>query len=300
MRGDGRFIAVMVTPAVALLALFYLWPLGENLRISFTDLSLLQLRTGGKFVGLANYREFLVSPGIGQLLLNTFVWLTALSVALRLLLGLGIALLLHSRIVRRVRMATIARVAILVPWATPPVVAVIIWRWLLQAPDGPVNRALLALGLVHDPIAFFADLRMVWPSLLTIIVWNTVPLFAMALLAGLQAVPLDLYEAAELDGASKPAQFRHITLPYLAPTLLVLGLTSVFWTFNNFIYVWLATGAGPGTFTNVMATETYIRSFVDFRLGYGAAVGMVMAALMAVFGLFYFSLVGRRQMDAAL
>lgn len=300
MCGDRRFIAVMVTPAVAILALFYLWPLGENLRISLTDLTLLQLRGGGHFVGLANYREFLASPGTGQLLLNTFFWLTAVSVALRLVIGLGIALLLHSRIVRRVRMVTIARVAILVPWATPPVVAVIIWRWLLQAPDGPVNRALIALGLVHDPIAFFADLRTVWPSLITIIVWNTVPLMALALLAALQGVPIDLYEAAELDGASKAMQFRHITLPFLSPTLLVLGLTSVFWTFNNFIYVWLATGAGPGTFTNVMATETYIRSFVDFRLGYGAAVGMVMAALMAVFGLFYFRLVGRRQMEAAL
>lgn len=290
----------MVTPAVAILALFYLWPLAENLRISFTDLTLLQLRSGGHFVGLANYREFLANPGNGQLLLNTFFWLTAVSVLLRLVIGLGIALLLHSRIVRRARMVTIARVAILVPWATPPVVAVIIWRWLLQAPDGPVNRLLVALGILHDPIAFFADLRTVWPSLITIIVWNTVPLMALALLAALQAVPADLYEAAELDGASKPMQFRHITLPFLAPTLLVLGLTSVFWTFNNFIYVWLATGAGPGTFTNVMATETYIRSFVDFRLGYGAAVGMVMAALMAVFGLFYFRLVGRRQMEAAL
>ncbi|MBS7707361.1 carbohydrate ABC transporter permease [Chelatococcus asaccharovorans] len=300
MRGDRLFITVMLGPALIILALFYLWPMVENLRVSFTDLTLLRLRVGGQWIGLANYEEFITSPETGRLMMNTFIWLTAISVAVRLLLGLAIALIVNTPLVRHLRLATLARIAILVPWATPPVVAIIIWRWLLEAPNGALNSVLLALGLIDTPIAFLADLRTVWPSVIAIVVWNTVPLIALSLLASLQAVPADLYEAAELDGATRSAKFWHITLPFLKPTIVVLGLTSVFWTFNNFVYVWLATGAGPGTFTNVLATEIYIRSFVDFRLGYGAAIGIVMALIMAVFGYFYFRMIGRRQIEEVL
>ena len=126
------------------------------------------------------------------------------------------------------------------------------------------------------------------------------PLVALSLLSSLQGVPEDLYEAAELDGATHWQVFRYITLPFLMPAILVLGLMSVFWSFNNFVYVWLATGAGPGTFTNVLATEVYIKAFVDFRLGYSSAIGMVMALVMAVFGAVYLRLVARRQLEESL
>ncbi len=262
MRGQRRFIVGMLAPAFVVLALFYVYPTVQNLALSFTDLSLLGLKRGGNSVGLDNYREFLTSRDFGQLLFNTVVWLTALSVGLRLLFGLGIALLLNSPLLRRWRLATIAKVAVLVPWATPPIVAVVIWRWMLEPQNGVVNAALRKLGIVDNPVAFFADLRTVWPSIVTVIVWNTVPLVALSLLASLQSIPDELNEAAALDGASRWQQFRYVTLPFLMPTIVVLTLMSVFWTFNNFVYVWLATGAGPGTFTNVLATEIYIKAFV--------------------------------------
>ena len=131
-------------------------------------------------------------------------------------------------------------------------------------------------------------------------VWNTVPLVALSLLSSLQSIPDEYNEAAELDGATRWQQFRFITLPFLMPTIIVLALMSVFWTFNNFVYVWLATGAGPGTFTNVLATEVYIKAFVDFRLGYSSAIGMVMAVVMAVFGIVYLRLVARQQLEESL
>jgi multiple sugar transport system permease protein len=300
MRGERLFIALMLAPAFVILALFYAYPTFQNLAQSLTDLSLLRLRQGGDWVGLDNYREFLTSPDFGHLLFNTVIWLTALSVVLRMLIGLGMALLLNSPVLKRLRLGTAAKLAILVPWATPPIVAVIIWRWMLDAQNGIVNDILLRLGIVEDPVAFFADLRTVWPSVITIIVWNTVPLVAISLLASLQSIPEELNEAAALDGASRWQQFRHITLPFLMPTIMVLTLTSVFWTFNNFVYVWLATGAGPGTFTNVLATEIYIKAFVDFRLGYSSAVGIVMALVMAVFGVIYYRLVAQSELKDAL
>jgi multiple sugar transport system permease protein len=156
------------------------------------------------------------------------------------------------------------------------------------------------LHLVDDPVAFFADLRTVWQSIVTVIVWNTVPLIALSLLASLQSIPDELNEAAALDGASRWQQFRYITLPFLMPTVVVLTLMSVFWTFDNFVYVWLATGAGPGTFTNVLATEIYIKAFVDFRLGYSSAVGIVMAVVMAIFGVVYYRFVAPRELEDSL
>jgi len=296
---ERLFITTMLLPSMVLLALFYGYPIFDNLRISFTDLSLLGMKKGGNWIGLANYRELFRSGDLGHILFNTFIWLTATSVLLRLLIGLGIALLLNTRALKMLRLASIARFALLIPWATPPIVAVVIWRFLLER-NGFVNEALMGLGIVHQPIAFLADMRTVWPSIMAIMLWNTVPLIALSLLSSLQTVPEEYYEAAELDGATNWQMFRFVTLPFLMPALLVLGLMSVFWSFNNFVYVWLATGAGPGTFTNVLATEVYLKAFVDFRLGYSSAIGMVMAAVMGAFGILYLRLVARRQLEETL
>jgi multiple sugar transport system permease protein len=228
---------------------------------------------------------------------NTVFWLTFVTVAMRLLLGLAIAMLIQSRRLKRWRMTAIVRLALIIPWAIPPIVAVAVWRWLLDPTVGPVNRLLVNLGLIDNPVAFFANLHTVWPSIVTIVVWNTVPIAAISLLAALQAIPEDLYEAAGLDGADQWQKFRFITLPWLVPTLSVLALMSTIWTFNNFVYVWLATGAGPGTYTNVLATEIYIRAFTDTRFGYSAAIGVVMAVAMAALGAVYFKTFGARAID---
>jgi multiple sugar transport system permease protein len=293
------FITTMLLPSMVLLVLFYGYPIFDNLRISFTDLSLLGMKKGGNWVGLANYGELFRSGDLGHILFNTFVWLTVTSVVLRLLMGLGIALLLNTRALKTLRHASVARFALLIPWATPPIVAVVIWRFLLER-NGFVNKALMALGIVDQPIAFLADMRTVWPSIIAIMLWNTVPLIALSLLSSLQTVPEEYYEAAELDGATNWQMFRFVTLPFLMPAILVLGLMSVFWSFNNFVYVWLATGAGPGTFTNVLATEVYLKAFVDFRLGYSSAIGMVMAVIMGAFGILYLRLVAQRQLEETL
>jgi multiple sugar transport system permease protein len=300
MRRERMFIGAMLAPAFLILGVFYVYPMLYNLDVSFTDLSLLRLRQGGSFVGFDNYRDLLTSRELGHVLFNTVVWLTALSVAVRLVLGLAMALLLNSPVLQRLKVGTAAKLAIVVPWATPPIVAVVIWRWMLDPQNGVINALLVRLGLVSEPIPFLADLRTVWPAVVTIIVWNTVPLVALSLLASLQSVPEELNEAAAIDGASRYQQFRFVTLPFLMPTIVVLALMSVFWTFNNFVYVWLATGAGPGTFTNVLATEVYIKAFVDFRLGYSSAVGVVMALIMALFGTLYFRLVAERELKEAL
>ena len=287
----------MLLPTFAILFAFYLYPTLYNLELSLTDITLLRLRQGGENVGLANYAEFLQSSSFFDIAINTVVWLTAVSVIVRLILGLLIAMLLNSEFLRRIRMTTIARLILLVPWATPPIVAVIAWRWLFDPTHGAINAFLLSTGLISDPVAFLADLKTVWPAINTIIIWNTTPLVAVSLLAALQTIPEEQVEAAAIDGATGWQQFRFVTLPYLMPTISVLGLMSVIWTFNNFVYVWLATGAGPGTFTNVLATEIYIRAFIDLRIGYSSAIGVAMAVVMAAFGALYFRFFGLSDMQ---
>ena len=282
----------MLFPTFLVIVGFYIYPTLYNLELSFTDITLLKLRKGGDWVGLANYWEFLRSSSFFDIALNTVFWLTAVSVTCRMILGLLFALLLNASFLKRMKLSTLARLILLVPWATPPVVAVIAWRWMFDPTHGAINSWLLSTGLISDPIAFVSNLSTVWPSINTIIVWNTTPLVAISLLAALQTVPQELNEAASIDGATKFQEFRFITLPYLIPTLSVLTLMSVIWTFNNFVYVWLATGAGPGTFTNVLATEVYLKAFVDLRIGYSAAIGVTMAVVMALFGALYFRLFG--------
>lgn len=292
---DRLFVALMLAPIFFFLIFFYGYPTLFNLYNSFTDLNLMGLKKGGEFVGFEHYAELLTSRDFFRVLWNTLFWLTAVSVSIRLLLGLLLALLLNSEVLRRYRLTTVSRVLLLVPWATPPIVAVVVWRWLLDGRQGIVNDWLMSLGLIDQPIAFLASIHTVWPALILIIIWNTLPLVTLTFLAALQSVPPELLEAAEMDGAGVFNRFFHVTLPHLMPTVVVMTLLLIFWTFNNFVYVWLATGAGPGLFTNVLATEIYIKGFIDFELGFSSAVGMVMAVMMGVFGLFYFRYVAMRE-----
>ena len=288
-------VPLMLAPSFVFLIFFYGFPTLSNLFYSFTDLSLLGLKKGGSYIGFKNYIELFTSKDFFRVFWNTFFWLTVFSVSLRIFLGLLLALLLNSPTLRFYRLTTISRIILLVPWATPPIVAVVVWSWLLDGRHGVINKTLLDFGIIETPVAFLANIHTVWPSIIIIILWNTLPLVTLTFLAGLQSVPNELIEAANIDGAGVFNRFYHVTLPHLMPTIVVMSLLLVFWTFNNFVYVWLSTGAGPGLFTNVLATEIYIKGFIDFELGFSSAVGMLMAGMMAFFGLIYFRFVALRE-----
>ena len=285
----------MLAPTFFFLICFYIYPTIFNIENSLTNLSLFGLRRGGSWVGIANYIELVTNPDFRGVLWNTVVWLTIVGVSVRLVTGLGLAFLVTSRTLRKYRLQTVARVLLLVPWATPPIVAILIWRWMLDTRVGIVNALLTRLGFLDQPIAFLASADWVWPALITIITWNTLPLVTLTFVASLQGLPVELVEAAEADGATRLQLVRFVYLPHLKPAIVVMALMSTFWTFNNFIYVWLTTGAGPGLYTNVMATEVYIKAFIDGRLGYSSAVGVLMATIMVAFGLVYLRVVAQRE-----
>jgi len=286
----------MLVPAFFFLIMFYIYPTLYNLVNSFTDLNLFALRKGGSWIGIDNYIELFKEKEFIRVLYNTVVWLTVIGVSVRIVLGILLAFLINSATLKKYRLTALFHVALMIPWATPPIVAVVIWRWMLDPQVGIVNKLLVAAGVISEPVAFLSNINFVWPALITIITWNTLPLVTLTFLASLKSLPGELLEAAAVDGASKFQRALYIILPHMMPAIIIMILMSTFWTFNNFVYVWLTTGAGPGTFTNVMATEVYLKAFVDGRMGYSSALGIVMAAIMTFFGILYLRMIMRRNL----
>jgi multiple sugar transport system permease protein len=279
-----------------MLVLLFLVPAGYNVWLGFHRLTPYDALGDGEWVGLDNFAQVLTSDLTRVSLGNTVFWQTLLTVALRLLLGLGLAVLLQARVLRRLHVLGVARTMVLIPWMIPPTVAVAAWRWLLDGQSGLVNQVGLRLGLIDQGIPYLADTSTVWWCVAAIITWRELPFVVIVLMAALQAIPQDQYEAAAIDGAGGVRSFRYVTLPGLRPVLAITGLMITIQSFNNFVYVWLSTGGGPGTYTQVLATQLYTAAFIDNELGTGAAIGLLMTMCMIIFALVYL-LVLQRQND---
>ena len=285
---------LLLLPALVILLFFFLWPAVYNFILSLQKISLFELAKGGTWVGIDNYVELLRDPMTHLTLRNTIFWLTIMTVGLRLVLGLAFAQLLNSEALRRWRLTWLARSMVLIPWVTPPVVAVAAWKWMLHPRFGAINQILLHFGVIDQGIPFLVRTSTVWWAIVAIVVWRELPFVIITLLAGLQSIPVDLYDAARVDGASEWRVYLHVTLPLLRPVLVVITLLTTIWTYNNFVYVWLTTQGGPGNFTQVLATQMYTEAFTNYRLGYGAAVGVLMSVTMLLFSIVYFVTVFRR------
>lgn len=277
------------------IGVLFIFPAIYNVVLAFQKLTPYDAPGDATWAGWSNFTALLHNPETGQSAFNTVFWLTAVTVAIRLVIGMALALLLQSQVLHRWKLRGVARTMVLVPWMIPPVVAVASWRWLLDANTGVLNHVLVATGLIDRGVPFLADTSTVWWSVIAILVWRELPFVVIVLLAGLQSIPKDQYEAAALDSAGAWASYRHVTLPHLRPVVTVVVLMTVIQTFNNFVYVWLATGGGPGTYTQVLATQLYSAAFIGNNLGQGAAIGLVMSAVMAVFALAYLRVSGRRE-----
>ncbi|MFQ5896435.1 MAG: carbohydrate ABC transporter permease, partial [Nitrospinota bacterium] len=242
---------LLVIPAFAFIAIFALYPVGRTLWLSFHRHILVLPELGESFVGLANYRRLLQDPSALDSLAFT-VGFVLLSTLLELLLGLGVALVLH----RQFRGRGWVRAAALVPWALPTVVASQMWRFMLNDQYGLVNRLLFGTDVAAYP-AWLADPWGARAAILVADVWKTTPFAAILLLAGLQTIPEELYEAASVDGAGPWKRFFSVTLPMLRPALLVALLFRTIDAFRVFDLVFVMTQGGPGGATSVLQFYGY-------------------------------------------
>jgi trehalose/maltose transport system permease protein len=273
----------MALPMLVVLIAVAGWPLARTIGFSLTDAELAQLGAG-RFVGLDNYLgpEGLLRDGDWwRSVVNTLVF-AALSVSLETLLGLGVALLLN----RPSRIRTLLRAAMLVPWAIPTVVSAKMWSWMLHDQFGIVNHWLMALGLFAAPPAWTADPQL---SLLTIVmvdVWKATPYMALLILAALQMVPPDCYEAARVDGVPAWTVFRRITLPLILPGVLVAMVFRTLDALRVFDLIYVMTSNARAT----RSMSVYVREqLIDFGLvGYGSAAATLlffMIALVTILGM---------------
>jgi multiple sugar transport system permease protein len=268
------------------------WPVLYAGWLSLHEVSLRQLRTGEMpFTGLANYAR-LFRDDVFWLALSHTVVFVAISVTLELVIGLAIALVIDDE---RVPLSRVTRLLLLVPWGVPPVVNGLLWSFVFHAQYGYLNRALLALGVVREPVNWLGDPALAMGAVIVAYVWRTTPFNVLLYHAGLRGIPRDYYEAASVDGASGWRGFWHITLPLLRPIIAVTLVLRTVFGFMVFDEIFAITQGGPGNATWVAAWYTYRTAFQPpFNIGLGSASAWVLAVILAVAALAYVRLIGRR------
>lgn len=273
-----RSAYIFLAPSIVILLLVAAWPLIRTIWLSFTDatLSLEDIN----WVGFANFKGVLQDPNWWRSVYNT-VTFAAISVTLETLLGLGIALLLHKAFWGR----GLLRAAVMVPWAIPTVVSAKMWSWMFHDLYGVINDILIKFSIIKEPIAWLADPILSMGAIIFVDVWKTTPFMTLLLLAGLQSVPLQVYQSAAVDGAGPFRTFWKITLPLIKPALVVAVIFRCLDALRIFDLVYIMTSNSRDTSTmSVYARE----NMIDFQdMGYGSAASVLIFAFIALFTVIY-------------
>ncbi|GAB3848286.1 carbohydrate ABC transporter permease [Dactylosporangium cerinum] len=272
-----------VAPAWLYVAVFYLYPLATNVRMGFQDFTVTSFYTGvAPFVGLRNYREVFRDPAFAGTVTNTVLF-TAGSLLLQF--GIGLALAVFFK--RNFPLGGALRSLLLVPWLLPLVVSGTAWRWILETDSGVLNRTLLNLHLVSEPVPWLASTDLSLTAVTLVNVWVGIPFNMVILYGGLQAIPAELYEAAQLDGAGAWHRFRRVTLPLLRPVTTVVLTLGLIYTLKVFDVIMVLTQGGPADSSQTLTTYSYDLSFQQLAFGHGAAVGNVLVLVAIVFAVAY-------------
>ena len=278
------FAWILLIPAVLYVAAIVAYPLVDTFILSFTDAS---LRRTTEWVGWANY-EKIFNPRFGEVILRTFIW-TFLSVGIKMCIGTFGAVLLNAAVPGR----ALFRLLTMPPWIVPMAIGIFMWGWMYNGQFGMISGLLQRFGIVDGPVAFLAyGNTAFWATIITD-VWIGVPLVTIYLLAAMQSVPQDLYEAAWTDGASRFYRFRRITMPMIVPALITISMISLISTFNSFDIIWILTQGGPSGETTTMIIDTYRTAIGSKKYGEGAARAVVICIFLSLFCIAYFRVTRR-------
>lgn len=289
MSEKNIFCYLMIAPAMILTGLLGVYPMISSMIMSFRSYDLLTVRTkGSDWVGLRNYEDILSDDRFLQTISQTVIF-TILAVAISVSMGLFLAQIINAKF----RGRAIVRTLIFTPWFVPPVVASVVWIWLLNTNSSPFNSLLIDLGLIDRNVRFLTNSDTWGPfsipmmSIVAVRVWNGIPFIVIFLLAGLQSIPKSLYEAADMDGANILQKFRHVTLPMLWPVMMVLLALLFMGGFGHFEMNYIMTGGGPRNLTNVLAVWTYQEGFQFLRFDKAAAAGGIILVMTSIISAFY-------------
>ncbi|HEX9786857.1 MAG TPA: sugar ABC transporter permease [Candidatus Binatia bacterium] len=281
MKSSQRLALLFLLPSFFFVALFSIFPIIESFRLSFYRLILTLPWLGQKMVGWENYSDLLSDPVALTSIRTTLIFIAG-TIPLELLLGLGIALVLNEVF----RGRGLLRAVVLIPWAIPTVVSSQMWRFIFNDRYGLVNFTLFGADTSRY-LAPLADPYLALTAIMIAEIWKTTPFAALIILAGLQGIPDDLYEAASIDGATPWQKFRHVTLPLLKPALLLALLFRTIDSLRVFDLVFVMTQGGPADATNVLQFYGYKKTFAEGMIGYGSAIAVTVFFMSLVLSLAY-------------
>jgi len=266
----------LVGPVVAIVVALLIYPFLDAFVLSFQERFIGQT---GTFVGFANYAALFTSAdGIFLKSVGITLALTAAAIFGKLFLGLSMAAVLNQEYLPA---RNVWRGVMFLPWAVPAVVTAYAWRFLFDT-TGPINGVIAEFGLLDDYLYFFNDAKLALPALTLVVIWSGVPFWTMNIIAGMQAIPSELYEAADIDGAGTVQKYWYITLPSLAAVLSVTAMLSTIWTSANLTQIIILTGGGPNNATMTIPLLSYLTAIPGHQLGAGAAISMTIVPFYMV------------------
>lgn len=271
---------LLITPSLLIFAAVIVYPLAYAIYMSFFSIYTPTLK--GEWVGLENYRAMLTSREFWTALYNTMIW-TVGTLTLQIVFGVAMALLLNLDFYFR----PLARSLVLFPYFVSTVVAVLVWRWMFNDSYGILNHALLVSGLSDMPLDWLGSMPNAMVSIILVGAWKYFPFVVIAVLARLQTIPKELYEAARIDGAGPWARFWDVTLPQLRDVLLVIVLLRTIWDFKEFDMIYLLTGGGPVTSTQTLPLLVYKEAFGMNAMGRASTYAIGIMTVLLIFMIFY-------------
>ncbi len=271
-----------ILPAMLLLSILMLIPIIQVFRYSLMDNVI--TNQSPTFIGFGNYKE-IIKDEIFRSAVGHTLYFTIFSVLFHLILGITFAILLNSKYLSS-GFRAVLRVIFIFPWLFTPAIIAIVWRLILD-PLGIMNYILQQAGIIQGIVEWLSNEKTALQTLTFINIWNGYPFYMVSLLAGLQSVPRQQYEAALIDGANSTKQFRYITIPHLKPIILSLSILDFIWTMQVFPLVWMTTGGGPGHATEVMATYTYKLTFLQYEFSKASASAIIILVISMIISIFY-------------
>lgn len=281
-REDVLFTIALMLPAGLIMAVVTIYPLIRSFWISMLKWDLTKPNVAHSFIGLDNYLAILKDPTFWQSARITGLF-TIGSVVINIILATGVALLLN----REFRGRNVVRMLALLPWAIPGVVNGIMWKWILNPSYGTLNGLLYSLGIIDKYVIWLGSPTGALIMCILADVWKETPFIMLLILAALQTIPNDLYEAARVDGANACQAFCHVTIPLIQPTLFVAVTLRTIWALKSFDLIYTLTAGGPSGGTTVIGYYTYMKTFVSMNLGKGSAAAYLMTIVVALLVIVY-------------
>ncbi|MCQ2005724.1 carbohydrate ABC transporter permease [Rhizobium sp. NRK18] len=289
-RSAVLFAWMLLLPALIYVLIIVAYPLIDTIKLSFTDAS---LKRTYDWVGFENFTK-IFRRGFSDIIVRTFVW-TFFSVLFKMIIGTCAAVLLNAAVPGR----TLFRVLTMPPWIVPMAIGIFMWGWMYNGQFGMISGLLQRFGFLDGPFPILSTGPTAFWATIVTDVWIGVPFVTIYLLAAIQSIPTDLYEAAWTDGAGRFYRFRRITLPLIVPAMITMSMISLISTFNSFDIIWILTQGGPSGQTTTMIIDTYRTAIGAYKFGEGAARAVLITIFLSLFCWLYFRMVNRFSGEAA-